>query len=200
MCFGGTKEHTIGNDAGAASAFYEHPQEERDEEKLGLFRAGRGAQAVADAFRVHRAFEGRVCEAEGEFVAYRVLFRDAVAVVYLRARDGMEHEVHRGDAEHRPVGVEAGEHGAVEALPLSGGHFVFILAAYIFRRGDEEARGAAGGVAYRVVGRRGGELDHHFAYVLRRAELPVLARGRKFAQHVLVEVAMHVEARKVVFV
>ena len=112
----------------------------------------------------------------------------------------MQHQVHGGDAEHGLVRVESCEQTAVEMVPLFGGHRRFILTANVFGGRDQESRGTAGRVAYRVVGRGCDELHHHLADVLRGAELAVLTGGGELAEHVLVEIALHVEILDVVLV
>lgn len=112
----------------------------------------------------------------------------------------MEHEVHRGDAEHGAVGVVAGEHGARKVLPLLGGHDVFIVRPDVFGGRDKESGSATGRVTDDVVGRRLDELDHHLTDVLRGAELTVLTGSRELAEHVFIEVALHVEVGDVVLI
>ena len=73
----------------------------------------------------------------------------------------------------------------------------------VLRRGNEEARRAAGRVADRVLGRGGGHVHHQTDDVARRAELAVLSGGGNLAEHVLVEVALgvavgHVDAIELV--
>ena len=128
------------------AAFFEEAKEEGEEEELGLFGIGDGFQAVRDAFCVDASFEGRVGEAYGVFVFFGVLFGDAVFVVDFGVSDGVEHEVHGGDAEHGAVGIESGEGAAFEVVPVGIGHGVFVFSADIFGGAYQESGGAAGGV------------------------------------------------------
>ena len=55
-------------------------------------------------------------------------------------------------------------------------------------------------IADSVVGCGSHQLDHHLADVLRRSELPVLTRGGELAEHILVQVALHILLRDIVLV
>ena len=67
-----------------------------------------------------------------------------------------------------------------------------MVLAQIFAGRDQEAAGAAAGIADHVLGLRRGQLDHQLDDVARRAELAVLAGGGDLAEHVLVDVALGV--------
>ena len=67
-----------------------------------------------------------------------------------------------------------------------------MVVAEIFARRDQEAAGAAGGIADHVLRTRRHHLDHQRDDVARGAELAVLAGGRDLRQHVFVEVALGV--------
>lgn len=197
---GGAEEDAIGHDAGASAALLQHPQEEGEEEELRLFGVGDGFQVVMDALGVDGALEGGIGEADGVAVADVVLFGDAVLIGDLRVADGVEHQVHGGEAQHGAVGVEPGEHGAGEVRPLLGGHGGLAAFADIFRRRDEEARGAAGGIADGILRHGAQQLHHHLADVLGGAELAVLPGGGELAEHVFVEIALHVQVGDVVLI
>jgi len=83
-------------------------------------------------------------------------------------------------------------------LPLFRGHGVLVVGAEVLRAGHQKARRAAGGVTDKVVGRGLHQLHHHVADVLGRAELAVLARRCQLAQHILVEVALHIKVGDIV--
>ena len=197
---GGAEQHAVGDDACALSALFQHAQKQRQEQQLSLFGVGDGFQVVADALGVHGALEGRVGQAHGKAVADVVLFGNAVLVVDFRVGDGMEHQVHGGDAQHGAVHVKAGEGVPGEVFPLLRGHAVLVMVADVLRRPHQEARRAAGGVADGVL--RGGpeQLHHHGNDMPGRAELAVLSGGGQLAQHVLVQVALHVLLGKIVLV
>ena len=196
--FRGAKEHAVRNDAGALAAFFEHAQEERKKEQLGFFGVGDGFEVVVDAFSVDGAFEWRIGETDGEGFTELVLLGDTVAVVDVGMADGVQHQVHGRDTQHGAVGVEAGEHGPFEVVPLLAGHAIFVVCAHIVGSGDEKARRATGRITDDVVGRRLEQRDHHFDDVRRSAELAVLTGGGEFAEHVFIEVALHVGGLQVV--
>ena len=167
-------KNAVRHDAGAASAGFEHPQEERKEKQFRLFGVGDGLQVVVDALCVHGALERRVRKADRVLAANGVLLGNAVFVVDLRVRDGVEHQVHGRNAQHGAVRVKAGEHRAGKMLPLLRGHAVLVVGAEVLRTGHQKARRAAGGVADKVVRRGLHQLHHHVADVFGRAELAVL--------------------------
>ena len=126
------------------------------------------------------------------------MLRHAVLVVDLRVRDGVEHQIHGRNAQHGAVRVKAGEHRPRKMLPLLRGHAVLVVGAEVLRTGHQKARRAAGGVADEVVRRGLHQFHHHVADVLGRAELAVLPCGCQFAQHILVQVALHIKVGNVV--
>ncbi len=58
------KQHSIRHNAGAPSAFFQHPQEKRKEQQFRLFRVRNSLQVIVDAFRVNRPLERRICKAD----------------------------------------------------------------------------------------------------------------------------------------
>ena len=198
MRFAGTEQNAVRHDAGAASAGFEHPQEERKEQKFRLFGVGDGFQVIVDALGIHSALERRVRKADRVLAANGVLLGNAVFVVDIRVGDGVEHQVHGRNAQHGAVHVKAGEHRAGKMLPLLRGHAVLVVGAEVLRTGHQKARRAAGGVADEVVRRGLHQFHHHVADVLGRAELAVLPCGCQLAQHILVQVALHIKVGNVV--
>ena len=194
----GTEQHAVRHDAGAASAGFEHSQEERKEKQFCLFGVGDGFQVIVDALGIHSALERRVRKANGILAANGVLLRHAVLVVDLRVRDGVEHQVHGRNAQHGAVRVKAGEHRAGKMLPLLRGHAVLVVGAEILRTGHQKARRAAGGVADQVVWRGLHQFHHHVTDVLGRAELAVFSCNCQLAQHILIQVALHIKVGNVV--
>ena len=85
-----------------------------------------------DALCIHSALEGRVGEAYGELLTDSILFGYAVLVVNFWITDGMEHQIHGGDAKHGPVRIKSREGWAGEMCPLLGGHGIFIVLANVF--------------------------------------------------------------------
>ena len=105
----------------------------------------------------------------------------------------MQRHVHRADAQHRRVEVEAVEQALVEVPPqLVVAEQRGVMLAQIFAGRDQEAAGADGGVADHVLGLRLHQLHHRRDDVAGRAELAVLAGGGDLRQHVLVHVALGV--------
>ena len=66
------------------------------------------------------------------------------------------------------------------------------MRAQVFAGADEEAGGAAGGIADHVARLRRHQLDHQANDVARRAKLAILAGAGDLPEHVLVEVALGV--------
>ena len=66
--FGGTEQHAVRHDAGALAALFQHPQEQRQEQQLGLFRVGNSFQIIIDALSVNGALKGRIRQTNGVFV------------------------------------------------------------------------------------------------------------------------------------
>ena len=69
---------------------------------------------------------------------------------------------------------------------------VAVVGGEVFRGGDEESGGAAGGITDLVLGRGGGHVHHQADDVARAAELAVLPGAGDFPEHVFVEVALGV--------
>ena len=83
-------------------------------------------------------------------------------------------------------------------LPLLRGHAVLVVGAEVLCTGHQKARRAAGGVADEVVRRGLHQFHHHVADLFGRAELAVLPCCCQFAQHILVQVALHIKVGNVV--
>ena len=200
MRLAAAEEHAVGHDAGALSALFQHAQKKREKQQFRLLGAGHGFQGIADACGINAALERRIREAHGERGVYGVFLGHAVPIADIRVMYGVEHEIHGRNAQHGAVGVVAGEGGPGKMVPLLRGHGAFVVRADVFGGGNEKSRRAAGRVADDIVGRGAQKRDHHVADVLGRAELPDAARGGELAEHVLVQVALHVESGNVVFI
>ena len=118
---GGAKEHAVRHDAGAAPAYFEHPQKQREKQKLGLFRFADFEQVGGDDVVVQTALERGVGKNQRVFFFVRILVREAVAVRNQGVVDAVGHHVHGADAQHGAIHVEAVKH-AVHVV-------VFVLAA-----------------------------------------------------------------------
>ena len=106
----------------------------------------------------------------------------------------MQQHVHAADAQHGVVEVVAVEGALVE--PAAGlGVLVDAVAVVLDEMlggGDEEAGGAASGIADDVLRSGRGHVHHQPNDVAGRAELPVLPGGGDLAEHVLVEITLGV--------
>ena len=200
MRLAAAEEHAVGHDAGALAALFQHAQEERKKQQFRFFGAGHGLQGIADAFGVDAALERRICQAHGERGVHGIFLGYAVPVADIRMIYGVQHEIHGRNAQHGGVGVIAGEGGAGKMIPLSCGHGAFVVRADVFGGRNKKSRRAAGRVADDVVGRGVQKRDHHVADVLGRAELAVTACCGDLAEHVFIQIALHVEAGNVVFI
>ena len=121
-------------------------------------------------------------------------FFERVLIADIGVLDAVKEHVHAADAEHGVVEVIAEEGLLGEAL--TGGGILKdgagVLSGHELGGGDEEATGAAGGIADGIAGLRGGHLDHELDDVARGAELSILPSGGDLAEHVFVEVALGV--------
>ena len=177
MCLGGAEEHTFGDDDSGAATWFEQGEEACEEEQLGFLGADQAGQGRVEARCVDAAGERRVREDQVEGLL--VLVRDrlkCIAVADVRVLEAVHEHVHRGDAHHRGVEVEAGQAGLVVALAQAGVEELFlVMAASPFGSRHEEAGGAGCRVDDPVGGRWAHELDHEVDDVARGAELPVSA-------------------------
>ena len=151
------EEHAVGHDDRGASAGLEQPQEEREEEQLGLLRLDDLLQVLGAVLVVERAGEGRIGEDEGVLLLLAgVVLRERVAVADVGVFDAVQEHVHAADAEHGVVEVEAVEQVVVEVLAqLRVAEDLRVVLAQVFAGGDEEAGGAAGGIADDVASASG---------------------------------------------
>lgn len=208
----GAEEHAVRHDDGGASAHLEHVEDEDEEEQLGLLGLDLALERGIDVFEVDGALEGRVGEHDIETVGallgelFRKVRAEGVLIVDAGGLDVVQEQVHGRGAEHGDVEVEAVEHAALDVIQVGlqqvagvvlvslrvrlheCGGGVFLVE--VEHHGDEEAAGAASGIAD-GVGRLGVEHFHHGADdVTRGAELPGDAGGGEFAEKVFVDVAL----------
>ena len=107
---GRAEQHPVRHDDSAAPAHLEHPQEQRQEQKLRLFRFAQLQQVGGHDVRVQTALEGRIGQDEGVLLPIRVLVGQAVPVLDEGVFHPMGHHVHGPDAQHGAVHIEAVEH------------------------------------------------------------------------------------------
>ena len=125
MGLAGAEQHAVRHDHGAAAAVLEHAQHQGEEEQLGLLGLDLAQQGRVDVLVVEAALERRIGQdhVEGVRGLVRELLGEAVAervlVVDVRGVDAVEHQVHRRDAQHGGVEVEAVEHAALDVLPVA---------------------------------------------------------------------------------
>lgn len=112
----------------------------------------------------------------------------------------MQHEVHRRNTEHGVVRVKSRKCGACKMLPLLGGHGILIGATDVLRRRNQETCCSACRIANSIIWCRLQQLDHHLSNMLRGTELSVLACCSQLAEHVLIQVALHIQLCNIVLV
>lgn len=131
--FAAAEEDAVGDDAGAAATLLQRAEEEGEEEELCLLRIRHGLQLFVNAFSIDASFEGRVRKAQCIGTLCLVLLREAVLIGDAGMDDAMEHEIHRGDAEHRLVGVESMKHRFLIMRPVAIGHRVPVVRRNVLR-------------------------------------------------------------------
>ena len=76
-----------------------------------------------------------------------MFLRQRILVADVRIIDAVQRHVHRADAQHRAVEIEAVEHLLVEMIAaLLFVEQLRVVVAQIFAGRDQEAAGAAGGI------------------------------------------------------
>lgn len=123
----------------------------------------------------------------------RVVLGERIPINDMRTFYPVQHHVHRPDAEHGAVEIEAVEHRLVEMFAQFrvAQHFG-MPAPQVLTDGDQETAGASGRIADDVRRLWLRQLDHQRNNVPRRAELPVLPGSRDLAEHVLVDITLGV--------
>ena len=150
---GGSEEHAVRHDAGAASAHLEHPQKQRQEQQLRLFSLADLQQIGGDDIRVQAAFEGGIGQDQGVFLPVRVLVGEAVPVLDEGIVHAVGHHVHGPDAQHGAVHVVAVEHVIHVMILVLAVEEHLLLAVFLQVVADrhQEAGGAAGRVYQDVI-------------------------------------------------
>ncbi|MNR20799.1 hypothetical protein D3C85_1376620 [compost metagenome] len=85
-------------------------------------------------------------------------------------------------------------------LPLLTSHLSFEVLSDIFRRRYQEARCTTSWVTNFIVRCRRKQTHHHIANMLWRSELTILSCGSQLTEHILVEVALHIQVFNIVFI
>ena len=75
---GRTEEDTIGNDAGATAAGFQHPQEQRQKQQFRFFRLADFQQVSGHGIRIQATLEGGVGKNQIELLLIRVLVGQAI--------------------------------------------------------------------------------------------------------------------------
>ena len=193
------EHYAVGHDDGGAAAGLEQAQEQGQEQQLGLLRLDDPLQVLGCGLVVETARKRRIGEDErvplGVVPACRqVGLGQRVPVTDVRILHGVQQHVHAADAQHGVVEVVAVEGALVEpaaglGVPVDA---VAVVLDEMLGGGDEEAGGAASGIADDVLRGGCGHVHHQPDDVARRAELPVLPGGGDLAEHVLVEITLGV--------
>ena len=194
VCGGGAEQHAVRDNAGAASADAQHPQEQRQKQQLGFLGLADLEKIRRHGVCVQTALEGRVGQNQGILLLVRVLVAKAVPILDKGVVDAVGHHVHGTDAEHGTVHVIAKEHVVhiVILLLAVEENFFFTMLLQVFACRNKEAGGAAGRVADHVVGFRVHQLHHHADNVARGTELTVEAGLADFAQQIFIGIAPHI--------
>jgi len=188
------EEDAIGDDDGGAAAGLQQAKEEGEEEELGLPGLDDLEEVLGGILVVEGAGEGRIGEDEGVFFLLTgVILGEGVAVSDGGIFHAVEEHIHAADAEHGAIEIEAVE-GLLVEVALEGGvvEEAGVAVAEVLPGGDEEAGGAAGGVADDIARLGSSELDHEADDVAGGAELAILPGGGDLPEHVLVEVALRI--------
>ena len=184
----------IGHDHRRAPTGLQEPQEEREEEQLGLLRLDDLQQVLGGVLVVEAAGEWRIGQHQRVLLLLAtVLLRQRVAVADVRVLYAVQQHVHAADAQHGVVEVETVEQAMVEVLAqLRVVQQLRVALAQVLASRAQKARRTAGRVADDVGGLGRGELHHQPDDVAWRAELPILSGGGDLGEHVLVDVPLGV--------
>ena len=200
MCLGGTKQHAVRYDAGTLATLFEDTQKQCQKQKLCLFGVGDCLEVIVDAFGIDSALKRRICQADGVFLPNLILLGHTVHIAHIRVGDRVQHQVHRRDAQHGAVHIKAAEGIGGKVLPLLRGHGILVVFADILRRRHQKSRCTTGRVTDHIVRCRCNQLHHHFANLLWCAELSVLACCCQFAQHILIQITLHIQTSEIMFI
>ena len=138
------------------------PQEQGQEQKLGLPGLDHALQILGGGFIVEAAGERRIGQYQRIFSGVlAVLLGEAVAIRDIRILDAVQHHVHGADAQHGRIEVEAVEEILVKMLAqLVVAEQRLMMLAQVFIDGDQKAASAASRIADHVLGLRRHQLDH----------------------------------------
>ena len=100
------KQHTVGNNRGAATTHLQHTDEKAHKQQLGFLCLGDCKQRFAHCLIVEASCEGWVGKTQGVAVLVGVVGREAVTILNVGIVNSVQHQVHSTDAEHGEIGVE----------------------------------------------------------------------------------------------
>ena len=117
MGLAGAEEDAVGHDDGGTAARLEQAQEQGDKEQLRLLGFDDLQEILGGVLVVQGAGEGRIGQDEAvALLVVRVVLGQRIAVADVGVHHAVEEHVHRADAEHRVVEVEAVEQSLVEVF------------------------------------------------------------------------------------
>ena len=191
---GRTEKHSVGNDAGAASAHFEHTNEKREKKELSLFCFAHFQKIGRDDIGIQTPFEWGICKNESVFFAVGILVGKTVAVFNERIFNTVRHHVHRADTKHRAVHVVAVEHIVHVVILVLAVEKDLLLAVFlkIVTHSNKKSRSAARRIADDLVSFRLHQVDHHADNVARSAELTVDTRSRNLGKQIFVNIAARI--------
>lgn len=162
VCLAVAEEYAVGHNACTAPAHFEHAHEQGEKQQFGLGGARNVQQRLAHHFLVKAAGERRIGKYEGVVPAVRVVGGKAVLPLDIGIIDAVQHHVHGTYAEHRAVGVEAGEHFVLVSFENIRLHkFLGVMAGNLLGALHNEAGAAHSGVADSVLNGGLHKGDHH---------------------------------------
>ena len=191
VSLGGAKQHSVRHDHSAAAAYLQHPQEERQEQQLGLFSLAQFQQVGGHNICIQAPFERGIGQDQGILLPVGILITEAVPVFYVGVINAMGHHVHGADAEHGTVHIITMEHVVHIVIlfhPVKE-DFRFAVFLEIFSGSHQEPSCATGRVADHIIRLRGHHLHHHADNMPGRTELTVNAGSGDFGQEILVNIA-----------
>jgi hypothetical protein len=173
---GRSEQHTVGHDRRRPPTGLQQPQEEREEQQLGLPGFDDALQILGGVLVIQRPGERRIGEHHRIVLSIKSIgFGQRVAVAHIGMFDTVQQHVHRPDPQHCAVEVETGEHLVVKvASSLPAGDLVGVMRAYVLGGCDQESARSRGRVDDGVAGFGRHHLDDQLDDVSWGAELAVL--------------------------
>ena len=135
----------------------------------------------------------RIGQTKGIAVGIVILVRQRVTIVQIGLIHIVKHHIHTAYAEHGSVRVRAMKYLFAETLLLFNiKQFITLMLCNVFGCFHDKTGRAHSRVADSIVKSWAHQFHHHTDDVTRGAELPVSARCRHYAEHVLIHVTHHV--------